>query len=146
MAGLLSAAFVRHPLMDIKRLIYDQLGHFAPEDIPVILFGVFVAALLGWLAGLLGKAGEGERRHMALLAAAISLAVSVVRASLPLSVALVAVALFVRLPEKENTAKAMAMRGVVLAIGIGCGASAAVITVVPALVLALMLRWANARN
>jgi len=134
------------PFVDLKALVYDHFGHFAPADIAVILFGMFVAAFLGWLAGLIGKSSEGDRRHGAFMAAAISLAVAVVRASLPLSVALVAVALLLRFPERENNAGSMGMRVVVVAIGIGCGASAAMITILPALLLALLLRWANARN
>lgn len=130
--------------MNLNTLLYDQLGHFTAADIATALFGMFVAALLGWLAGLIGKAAEADRRQMALLATAITLAVFVVRASLPLSVALVAAALFLRSPQGEAGWKAMAPRAVVLAIGIGCGASAALITILPALLLALLLRWANA--
>ena len=128
----------------MKQLIYDQLGHFAVEDTAVILFGMFAAALLGWLAGLLGKSTEGERRQMALMTAAICLAVAMVRASLPLSVALVAVALFFRVPGSDGGWKSLSQRLVVVTIGVGCGASAALIVALPALLLALLLRWANA--
>ncbi|MFZ1689180.1 MAG: hypothetical protein WAU70_17285 [Flavobacteriales bacterium] len=132
--------------MDLKALLYDQLGHFTVADIAMILFGMFAAALLAWLAGFIGRAVEGERRQMALLACAIAFAVSIVRASLPLSVALLASALFLRSPMSEGGWKPFALRAVTLAIGIGCGASAALITVVPAVLLAFLLRWANSRS
>lgn len=131
--------------MDIKTLLYDQLGHFTGADIAVILFGMLAAALLAWLAGFIGKVAEGERRQMALMACAVAFAVSMVRASLPLSVALVAAALFLRMPVNEGGWKPFALRAVTLAIGIGCGASAALMTVVPALLLAFLLRWSNSR-
>ncbi|MEO8066900.1 MAG: hypothetical protein ABI599_04325 [Flavobacteriales bacterium] len=129
--------------MDLNTLLYDQLGHFAAADIATILFGMFAAALLAWLAGLIGKAVEGERRQMALLAAVTTMAIWIVRASLPLSLALVAVALFLRSPQSDGGWRSLGQRAVVLAIGVGCGASAALVTVIPALLLALLLRWAN---
>lgn len=125
--------------MDLKALLADQLGHFTLYDIGTALVSLFAAALLAYAVGLLAK-GPAPK-ELALSAAVVAFAVSLVRASVPLSIALVAAVLLLRGEVRESDRKALPLRLAALAIGLGCGSSASLIVAALAVPLGLLLRW-----
>lgn len=131
--------------MDLKGLLADQMGAFTPYDIGGAVLALLLAALLGFVLGLIGRSpGAASPKQLAALAATTALAVLFVRASVPLAIALVGVALLVRpgIPEQRDASwRAFLFRLAAVVAGVGCGSSAAVVAVVLALPLALLLRW-----
>ena len=132
--------------MDIKGLLADQLGHFTIHDIGTALVSMLAAALLAFVLGLLARAGSAWSRELATASAVVAFAVNLVRASVPLSIALVAVALLLRGETREMDRRSWALRLAALAIGLGCGSHAALIVAALAVPLGLLLRWGTAER
>jgi NO-binding membrane sensor protein with MHYT domain len=130
--------------MDFKALLADQLGHFTPYDIGTALISLFAAALLAYAVGLLAKAPAPK--ELSLSAAVMAFAVSLVRASVPLSIALVAAALLLRGEVREADKKVLPLRLAALAIGLGCGSSASLIVGALVVPLGLLLRWGTSER
>src|SRR6187399_1433409 len=82
--------------MDFKALLADQLGHFTLYDIGTGLISMFAAALLAYVVGLLAGRRLPAPKELSISAAVIAFAVSLVRASVPLSIALVGAVLLLR--------------------------------------------------
>lgn len=131
-------------------MLADQMGAFTPYDIGNGVLAVLLAALLAFVAGLVGRAsGDSAPKHLAVLAALVALAVLFVRASVPLSIALVGVALLVRpglSAPQEGTWRSSLPRLAAVVIGIGCGSSAALVALVLMVPVALLLRWSSAAD
>ena len=132
--------------MDFKGLLADQLGHFTPYDIGTALISMFAAALLAYVVGLLAKANGPAPKELAISAAVMGFAVTIVRASVPLSIALVAAVLLLRGEVREADKKALALRSAALAIGLGCGSSASLIVAALAVPLGLLMRWGTSER
>ncbi len=130
--------------MDLKALLADQLGHFTPYDIGTALISMFAAALLAYVVGLLAR--SPAPKELSISAAVMAFAVSLVRASVPLSIALVAAVLLLRGEVREADKKALALRFTALAIGLGCGSSASLIVAALAVPLGLLLRWGTSER
>ena len=128
--------------MDWTGLLADQLGSFTRYDILGVLLGMLIAGGLGYLLGLVARSDAAERRNMTVLAAVIALAVALVRASVPLSIALVAVALLLRREPAALAGRPFLLRLCAVAIGVGCGSSAGLIVLAAFVPLAFLLRWA----
>lgn len=128
--------------MDIKGTLADQMGHFTPYDIVGVLLSVALAALFGFLLGIIGKGTD--RRYVAVLSAVIAFAVALVRASIPLSIALVAVALLIE--ERNDDRNSRLMRYAAAAVGVGCGSSASIVVVALLVPVGLLLRWASSNE
>ena len=145
-----AAGYIRPPetcfAMDLKALVADQMGHFTPYDIGTALVAMLVAALLGFALGLVMRSGSTGGRSMAATAAVVTLAVSFVRASVPMSIALVAAVLLLRGGTADHDDRDRLLRLAAVAIGVGCGSGAAAVTAVLVLPLALLLRWATANR
>lgn len=132
--------------MDIKGLIADQMGFFTPYDVAGALLCVTLAALFGFLLAIIAKSEPAERRGSAALAAVIAFAVALVRASVPLSIGLVAVALLLGNHGTTDRPSGRLLRYGVAAVGIGCGSSAAIVVVALLVPIGLLLRWASAER
>jgi hypothetical protein len=132
--------------MDIKALVADQMGHFTPYDIGTALLSMLAAALLAFIAGLLGKAPGSFKKEMAVSAAVVAFAVCFVRGSVPLSIALVAAVLLLRDASSEGDKRSFTLRLAALAIGVACGSSASVIVAALVVPLGLLLRWGTAEK
>ncbi len=133
--------------MELKALVADQMGYFTPPDIATALLSLLAAALFGFLAALVaGAHTDPGKREMAVLAAVVAFAVNLVRASVPLSIALVAVALLLRGEVRSSSPKALLMRLFAVAIGVGCGSSASIMVAVMVLPLGLLMRWGTAEK
>lgn len=132
--------------MDFKALLSDQLGHFTVYDIGTGLISMFAAALLAYVVGLLVKSGVPSPKELSISAAVMAFAVSLVRASVPLSIALVAAVLLLRGEVREADKKALPLRLAALAIGLGCGSSASLIVAALAVPLGLLLRWGTSER
>jgi hypothetical protein len=135
-------------MMDLKGLLADQMGYFTPYDVPGILLSMLLAALIAFLLGLLAGGAEGPgARALGALAAVTALAISLVRASVPLSIALVAVVLILRGEVKEKNWRSFILNLAALTVGVGCGSSAGLVVLAVFIPLGLLLRWAlNPRN
>lgn len=132
--------------MDLNAAMADQLGHFTLQDIFTALVGLLAAAFLGLLFALIVRPPDGSSpRRTALLSAVVAFAVSLVRASVPLAICLVAVLLLVRSADAGD-GRARLHRLMALAIGLGCGSSAAIVVAALVLPLGLLFRWAGAGN
>lgn len=129
--------------MDFKALLADQLGHFTLYDIGTGLVSMLAAALLAYAVGLFAKAHAPSPKELSISAAVVAFAVSLVRASVPLSIALVAVVLLLRGEVREADRKALPLRLAALVIGLGCGSSASLIVAALAVPLGLLLRWST---
>lgn len=128
--------------MDLKGLIADQMGHFTPYQITGVVLAVVLAALVSYATAIIsGGPGREIARSTTVLAAIVAFAVALVRASVPLSIALVACALLVRgILAGEDRASAM-LRVAAVAIGVGCGSSSGIVVLAAFVPLALLLRW-----
>ncbi len=125
-------------------MLADQMGHFTPYDIGTALLGMLAAALLAFIVGLIAKAGSApSRKEMAATAAVVALGVCFVRASVPLSIALVAVVLLLRGEVRDSDRHALLLRLAAVVIGVGCGSSASIIVLALSVPLGLLLRWAS---
>lgn len=131
--------------MDFKALLADQMGHFTPYDIGTGLIGMFAAALLSYVVGLLAGA-RVPPKELSITAAVTAFAVGLVRASVPLSIALVAAVLLLRGEVREADRKALPLRLAALAIGLGCGSSASLIVAAISVPLGLLLRWGTSER
>lgn len=132
--------------MDLKALVADQMGHFTPYDIGTALVSMSVAALLGFALGLVIRSEASNSRYLAATAVLVTLAVAFVRASVPMSIALVAAVLLLRGSAPDGNDRDRMLRLAAIVIGVGCGSGAAVVTAVLVLPLALLLRWATANR
>ena len=127
--------------MDFKALLADQLGHFTLYDIGTSLVSMLAAAALAFLAGFIARAAVPSPREMAVSSAIMAFAVSLVRASVPVAIGLVAAVLLLRSPAPDQDRRAVSFRFAALAIGIGCGSSASLIVAALVIPLGLLLRW-----
>lgn len=133
--------------MDLKGLIADQMGMFTPYDIVGALIAVTLAALLGLVLGrfVQGPADPAGRELMG-WAALAAMAVLLVRASVPLAIAMVGVALFVRTYRDPVDRRAQVLQATALVFGLGCGSGAGIITVACAVPVILLLRRSMDRS
>jgi hypothetical protein len=130
--------------MDLKALIADQMGYFTPPDIATALVSLLAAAFFGFIAAMVTGAGtDPGKREMAVTAALVAFAVHMVRASVPLSIALVAVVLLLRGEVRSSSTRSLQLRLFAMAIGVGCGSSASIMVAALVLPLGLLLRWAT---
>lgn len=127
--------------MDAIGFVMDHLGHFAPLDIVNLLFAVLVATLLGYLlARLGGRRSPAQAKELALWAAISALGTGLVRAQLPLAVALLALVLLAKGREGGRAGQVLLFGALV--IGLGCGSGASLVMLVVALPFILVIRWA----
>lgn len=125
-------------------MLTDQMGHFTPYDIGTALMSMLFAALLAFVVAWLARADKDPApRELAASAAVVALAVSLVRASVPMSICLVAVVLLMRGEVRTTGMRGVLLRLAALVIGLGCGSSASLIMLVLCIPLGLLLRWAT---
>ena len=131
--------------MDLMGFVADHMGHFSLYDVPNLLFAVLLASLLGFLLARVGAGTGGpEARSLALWAGTTALAVGLVRAQLPLAIALLAVVLIAGPVTSERRDRALFFGALVM--GLGCGSGAALITLAVALPYLFVVRWAFGPN
>jgi hypothetical protein len=128
--------------MDWLGFVVDNMGHFAPQDIPLLLFRTLCAAALGailaWVGGRMG--GEGMK-ELALWAAGAALAAGFAGAQLPLAVLLLAFAMLIG--GQSGSGMERALRFGALVLGLGCG-NAPLVAIAVGIPFALLARWAFA--
>lgn len=127
--------------MDLMGLIADQLGFFTPQDLPGLALAVLFAAALAFMVGRVAGAAAIEARQLALWAGVAALGVALVKGSVPFSIALVALALLVRVEAGEGQ-RHRVLKAMAVVLGGGCGTGAAIPVVVGLIPLALIARWA----
>ena len=128
--------------MDLKGLLADQMGLFTPYDILGALIGLCLAALLGLVLGRVVPLQGAQPRTLAVWAGLSALAVGLVRASVPLSIAFVGVALLLRREGQGTSERHFLLNLAAVLVGVGCGSSAGLITLVCFVPVVLLLRWA----
>ena len=128
--------------MDLKGFLADQMGSFTPHDIGTALLSLLLAALIAFVLGLVANATEApSSRELSVLSSVTAVAVIFVRASVPLSIALVAVVLLFRVGGGDTSWRSHLLRASAVAVGVGCGSSASIIALALAVPLGLLLRW-----
>ncbi|MBK8226920.1 MAG: hypothetical protein IPK70_07070 [Flavobacteriales bacterium] len=128
--------------MDWLGFVMDNMGHFAPQDILLLLFRTLCAAALGAiLARVGGRMGTDGMKELALWAAAAGLAGGFAGAQLPLAVLLLAFAML--MGGQAGSGKERALRFSALVLGLGCG-SAPLVAIAVGVPFALLARWAFA--
>lgn len=138
-AGRLDLAATR--TMDILGFIADNMGHFAPQDIPLVIFRMLCAAFLAVLLARFGaRASMADARALAFWAVAAALAAELVGAQLPLAVLLLALVVLAK--GGDGDGRDRALRFGALVIGLGCGSHAALVTAAATVAFALLARWA----
>lgn len=128
--------------MDWLGFVMDNMGHFALEDVPLLLFRVLCAAVLGaLLARVGGRMGTAGMKELALWAAAAALAVGFAGTQLPMAVLLLAFAML--MGGQSGSGSERALRFGALVLGMGCGHSTfpAIAVGIP---FCLLARWAFA--
>lgn len=130
--------------MNLRTLLADQMGSATPYDIPGLLLSVGLAALLAFAMAAIAGAERAHRGGIAVLAAVAALAVALVRTSVPLALALVAVAVIARPVRSTAEERDPLLELAALCIGLGCGASASLITAIGVLPISLLMRFAGA--
>lgn len=127
--------------MDIRGFATDHFGHFSPYDIPNLLFSVIAAAALGYAMARWGGGKRGtDLRVLALWAGTAALGVGLVRAQLPLAVAMLALVVLAR--GDGGTRQDRVLLFASLMLGLGCGSGASLVTLAVALPFVLVVRWA----
>jgi len=127
--------------MDVLGFVMDHMGTFSPYDIPNLLFAMLVASLLGYLLARVGAGLTGsDARALVLWAAAAALAAGLVRAQLPLAVALLALMVLVKGNEGPRQDRVLVFCALVL--GLGCGSGATLVMLAVAVPFILVVRWA----
>ncbi|MCW5898858.1 MAG: hypothetical protein KIT10_06275 [Flavobacteriales bacterium] len=131
--------------MNIKGMLMDHLGFFAPHQLVNAVFALLVAALLGYLLGRAGTRGTAaESRVLAVWAALGALAVVFVRTNLPMAVAFLAVVLVAR-GEQRTTIDRLPLLGALL-LGAACGAGSAIGAMALGIPFIVLMRWARPAN
>lgn len=127
--------------MDLLGFVADNMGHFAPQDIPLLLFQALCAALLGaFLARVGGRMPVEGMKELALWAAGAALAAGFAGAQLPLAVLLLAFATLMGGQAGEGRERALRFGAMVL--GLGCGSHAALVAIAVGIPFTLLARWA----
>lgn len=131
--------------MDISGLIADHMGHFAVKDAVNILVAVLFASLMATVLGMWGaRKPQRDARRLGLWSGLAAAGVGLVKAQLPLAVALLALALLVR--PLRDADEDRVLHWSALVIGIGCGSGASLVTLLLLPMLLFLFRWALARN
>lgn len=129
----------------IQKFIADLLNGFSFQDIPLLLFQLFVAALSSWISALvLRRNQQGPAPvEMALIAAFTALLVAIVKYSIPLSVALVAVfCLFSGRFISPKEGKSGDFSAIIAAgLGLGFGSGHVIMTGIGFVFVILPLMW-----
>lgn len=129
--------------MDWLGFVADNMGHFAVQDIPLLLFQTVCAALLGaLLARMGGRMGAAGMKEHALWAAAAALAAGFASTNLPLAVLLLAFAML--MGGQAGDGKERALRFGAMVLGLACGSNAALVALAVGIPFALIARWAFA--
>lgn len=127
--------------MDIVGFVADNMGHFAPLDIALLLFQVLLAALLGYLIARFGTRADGDAaRELMLWAASAALAAGLVRTQLPLAVMLLAFVVLVK--GGDASGRERISRFIALVLGLGCGSGAGLVTAAVAVPFIIVVRMA----
>jgi len=129
----------------IQKFVADLLNGFSFNDIPLLLFQLFAAAFCGWVSAriLNGKEGGVAPLQIALIAAIVALLVSIVKNSIPLSVALAAVACLsaARFYPAQEEKSGGILFFLALGTGLGCGSGFVIQTGVGFVFVLLPLMW-----
>lgn len=124
----------------IKSIFVDSLNGFSPKLIPLFLFQLLTAGLLGYVFQKLinRKFDHKIIENGTLIALGIAFIAAISKNSLPFSVLAAAVILVVGLSGQKDKHTALGFF-VIAVIGVGCGVGSVIQTVIGAIVLALVL-------
>jgi len=127
----------------IKQIIIDSFNGFSPADIPLFLFQLFVAGLLGFgVQWVFNRKLNNEQKlsHGILAAIMVCVLVAIAKVYLPFSIIAAAIILLLGNSMKKETLTANLGLATLLIAGAGCGFGSVVQTVLGvALVLTLVM-------
>lgn len=124
----------------IKQIFIDSLNGFRLDLIPLFLFQLLVAALLGLLMEkiLNRKLGEGTIERGALISTLSALLTSIVKYSLPYSVLAAAIILLFSRQKEFQRDQTLSIV-LILGLGMGCGVGSVFQTFIGFILLALII-------
>ncbi|UKN02854.1 hypothetical protein K6119_04910 [Paracrocinitomix mangrovi] len=126
----------------LKSIFADSLNGFTPKYIPLFLFQLLVAGLLGLLLQkVLNRKFETiVIKNGTLMAIGIALIVAISKNSLPFSVLAAAVILLLALGEKRNQLQTIGLFLVALT-GVGCGVGSVIQTLIGFALIVLVIMF-----
>lgn len=131
----------------IKSLLVDSLNGFSPRYIPLFLFQLLTAGLLGYIMQKLinRKFDEKIIQNGTLIALGIALIAAITKNSLPFAVLAAAAILLVGMSGQKdrNTTLGFFLLAV---IGVGCGVGSVIQTVIGAALLVIVLLFLPMKN
>lgn len=124
----------------LNGFLADNLMGFRAADLPNFLFAVFLAGFLALVLGRIRGSREGAiTTQIVIIAMATTVVITLVRFSLPLAVALLAVMMLVRFRGAFNEFKDQTYLYLAIAIGVGCGSGATILTAIGFVPIVLIL-------
>jgi hypothetical protein len=131
----------------LKNILIDSLNGFSVRFIPLFLFQLLVAGLLGHLLQKIinRKSGEQSVRFGAVIAMAVALLTAMVKYSLPFAVMAAAVILLLR-PKMENSFIQLLALFLVTLVGVGCGIGSVIQTGIGFVLLAAVILFTPLKN
>jgi len=134
----------------ISEFAVDHLSGFSVADIPFYIFTLCMAAIWAWVLGRFYLAGTSKTdecksyaRHLLVLALGLTIAVTIVRFSIPLAIVFAGVLALIRYKLPAQSTRQFAYLFLILIVGIGCGAGHGVLTSIGLLLLLPILWWLN---
>lgn len=116
----------------LQGFLSDNLMGFRSSDLPNFIFAVALSGLLTYLLGLISRKSNDKpiTSHLMVIGMATTVVITVVRFSLPLSLALLAAMLVIRLRSVTVSLKEFTYLFLAIAIGVGCGSGSTILTAI----------------
>jgi hypothetical protein len=131
----------------LQNILIDSLNGFSIRFIPLFLFQLLIAGLLGHLFQKIinRKSGEQSLQFGALIAMSVALLTAMVKYSLPFAVMAAAVILLLR-PKKEYSFIQVLGLFLVTLVGVGCGIGSVIQTGIGFVLLATVILFTPLKN
>lgn len=124
----------------IKNILVDSLNGFSPKYIPLFLFQLLVAGLLGYLIQRIvnRKFDKNIIQYGTLIALGIALVVAISKNSLTFAVIAAASILLLAIANQKTKAESLGLFLIAI-IGVGCGVGSVIQTFIGVVLLAIVL-------
>ena len=131
----------------LKSLIVDSLNGFSPRYIPLFIFQLLVAGLLGYLMQWLinRKFAAKIIQNGTLITLGITIIAAITKNSLPFAVLAAAAILLIGMKGQKDQSGTIGLF-ILAVIGVGCGVGSVIQTVIGSGILALVLLFLPMKN
>lgn len=124
----------------LKNIFIDSLNGFAVKDIPLFLFQMLVAGLLGLIIQKMVNRKFDQKiiSNGSLIALAVALIVAITKNSLPFAVLAAAVIILLGMRKTASNSSVIGLF-LIVAVGVGCGVGSVIQTVIGAALICAVL-------